>query len=321
MALARADGERAAKIAQRKPPKAIASRLDDSKALVDFHDADLGEAWARATLARTGQKDLASPDAIARALSLDGHDALRAPCPSHHVDQCWGTRGESLRASDDLVARIDKDLDVLASKGLHVVCVRSVVICANRLNEAAAKGRTRFQLDVEAMERLFLHGREVAGQDVIATCGKVGGYDFYDDQFVELAGRLRVTMCEGRARSEYRFPGLGTVAFVRDADASHTLVSLASLVGKWLRDTLMRRVVQFYRDRHEGELPDASGYHDPVTTKFIHATRLVRERHRVHDTCFERRRATLPNGEIEPTSERPKSSRRRPLAKEPKEAP
>ena len=37
--------------------------------------------------------------------------------------------------------------------------------------------------------------------------------------------------------------------------------------------------------------PDASGYYDPVTTRFIEATRLLRAQRSVPDGCFERRSA------------------------------
>ena len=71
---------------------------------------------------------------------------------------------------------------------------------------------------------------------------------------------------------------------------------MASMVGKWLREALMARIVRFYRG-HVPDLPDASGYHDPVTKGFVHATRLVRRREKVPNDCFERRR-------VEPASRR-----------------
>ena len=95
-------------------------------------------------------------------------------------------------------------------------------------------------------------------------------------------------MEEGRRRSEYAVPGLGRIAFVRDADDSHLLVSMASLVGKWVRDLLMARVVRYHRE-NDPDLPDASGYHDPVTTRFIEATRLARRKSALPDDCFTRK--------------------------------
>jgi hypothetical protein len=52
----------------------------------------------------------------------------------------------------------------------------------------------------------------------------------------------------------------------------------------------MARVVRFYRDG-QPDLPDASGYYDPVTTRFIDATSLSRAQREVPDICFERRGA------------------------------
>ena len=49
---------------------------------------------------------------------------------------------------------------------------------------------------------------------------------------------------------------------------------MASLVGKWVRDVLTARVVNYYR-ADDLELPEVSGYHDPVTTRFIRAIDLA----------------------------------------------
>ena len=137
------------------------------------------------------------------------------------------------------------------------------------------------------MERLTLAARADAGEDVLALCGKVGGFDFYSDRFGPLAGRLHVVLGEGRARSDYQFPGLGRLAFLRDAEEGHMLVGLASLVGKWVRDHLMRRITRYHR-AHLPDLPEASGYHDPVSNQFVDATKLLRKRLKVETQCFER---------------------------------
>jgi ribonuclease HII len=86
--------------------------------------------------------------------------------------------------------------------------------------------------------------------------------------------------------------GLGSIAFVRDADAKDLLVSMASLVGKWTRDLLMMRIVRYYREADPRlDLPAASGYHEAVTARFVSATRLLRKKHGIEDDCFERKRA------------------------------
>lgn len=273
----------------RAPRGALAKRLGDSKKLVSHGDVALGEAWARALVERGAGRSAAadSPDALIHAVSADDRATLRAPCPGHVEEQCWSADGESFSADGALLRSIHKDLDRLAAKGVEIVAVRSVILCARRLNDGVAAGKNRFVLDLHAMERLVLELREAADAEVTAVCGKVGGFGKYQGAFGPLGGRLHTVIEEGRARSAYRFPGVGEIAFVRDSDASDLCVALASMVGKYMREALMGRVARHYQRAIEG-LHGASGYHDPVTAAFVEATRLVRGARRVPDGCFER---------------------------------
>jgi ribonuclease HII len=274
--------------AERKARGALRTRLDDSKRLVCHGDTALGEAWARAIARRMGLPDPDGPDALVRFLCLDPPEVLRAPCPSAHAEQCWSAAGEGFTAGAELVETVARDLVKLEKQGVRILRVGCVVTCVRRLNDGIAKGLTRFHADLHAMERLALDARERTGCDVLATCGKVGGFDRYPAAFGPLNGRLHSVAEEGRKRSEYAVPGLGRIAFVRDADEKHMLVSMASLVGKWVRDLLTARVIRYHRVV-DPELPDASGYYDPVTTRFIDATRLARDRRGLPDDCFLRR--------------------------------
>jgi ribonuclease HII len=283
---AEATGDAAA-ILTRRPRGSLAARLGDSKRLVSFDDSALGEAWARAIAASSGLAALPStPEALIDFLSLDAAAALRALCPSHHEAQCWGTAGELFAADAGAVAAIARDLAKLEARGVRVKRARVAILCAKRLNDGVSRGSSRFDVDLHAMERLVLDAASAAGGEVVATCGKVGGYDRYGEAFARFT--LHTPVVEGRARSEYRVPGVGTVAFVRDAEDGHPLVAMASLVGKWVRDLLMRRIVRFHQ-RAAPDAPPASGYHDPVTTRFIAATALARRAARVDDECFVRR--------------------------------
>jgi ribonuclease HII len=278
--------EEGARVVTSRPRGAIAKRIGDSKKLVAFEDSALGEAWARAIVRRTGL-EAHTPEELLAALAIDDAAELRAPCPSHHTDLCWSALGEAFVSDEDAVRACEKDLDRLEKKGVHLRRARTSIVCTRRLNDGVARGLSRFDLDLHAMERLALAAKSDAGAEIYALCGKVGGFDFYPDRFAHLAGWLHTTLLEGRARSEYLVPGVGRLAFVRDADETHLIVGLASLVGKWARDHLMRRVVRFHKT-HEPDAPDASGYHDPITTKFIRATELVRKKLRVESACFER---------------------------------
>jgi len=308
--------EAGAKLATSRPRGAIKKRIGDSKKLVAFEDSGLGEAWARAIAARAGV-EARTPAELLRAIGLDEDDHLRAPCPTHHVDLCWNADGEGFVSDDAAVRRCAKDLAHLEARGVRVRRARVAVVCTRRLNDAVARGLSRFDVDLHTMERLALDAREHAGDDVYALCGKVGGFDFYGERFGPLAGRLHTVLCEGRARSEYQLPGVGRLAFVRDADESHLLVGLASLVGKWARDHLMRRVVRFHRV-HDEALPHASGYHDPVTTRFILASERIRKERRVDAKCFERAALGKRSADVDATSSRSQQERPSPAPKRPR---
>jgi len=289
---AEATNDAGLRIATKPARGGAASRLADSKQLVAYGNSALGEAWARALM-----PDAASPESLLESLFLDPMDVLQTPCPRDHMAQCWRA-GESFESTDEVLALVKKDTARLAKRGLRLVRAEVAFVCTRVLNDAAAKGRSRFVVDLNTMERLVLSARARVGSDLHAVCGKVGGFDRYGGQFGPLSRYLHVALVEGRARSEYKFPGVGTVAFVRDADASSSLVSLASLIGKWARDLLTARVIRHYRD-DDATLPNASGYHDPITARFVSGTALVRKRRNMPDDCFERTK--VDHG---PTSER-----------------
>lgn len=274
--------ERGERLLRRKLPRAIAELIGDSKDRVSHADVALGEAWARALV-----PDASGPNALFSALSLEGHERLHAPCPSHVKSQCWAFESEAFVADNELVSDAVRVLGELERRGVKVISAKSSVLCTERLNAAKVCGKNRFVADLHAMEALVLAHRERAGADVVAVCGKVGGMGDYSRFFGPLAGYLHVVLERRREHSAYRFPGVGELHFVQDADARDPLVMLASLVGKWVRELLMARVSRWY-GLGEGELP--SGYHDPVTARFVEQTALVRKRRSVPDTCFERAR-------------------------------
>lgn len=284
--LAEVDG-RGTRVLSRKLPKAIRADLDDSKRLISHADSRLGEGWARALCPSSA----ATPTALLESLLLEGHTALQSPCPSHVTTQCWGVDGESFQADDALCQRLTHHRRALEERGVRVLAVRSSVVCTKRLNQARARGVNRFVSDLHAMERLVVELSHAAAAEVHAVCGKVGGIHEYGKFFGPLGGRLHAVLGEGAARSSYRFPGLGELHFVRDADAADPLVMLASLVGKYVRELLMARIVRFYPSREEDAPP--SGYHDPVSAAFVKRTRRHRQQGRVPDDCFERSRDPL----------------------------
>jgi ribonuclease HII len=287
--LARVD-ERGRRTLSRKLPKAIRADLDDSKRLLSHTNVALGEAWAR--VLTTGPAT--SPAQLFEQLSLEGSSQLKKPCASHVAGQCWNAEAEVFQAEPSLLERVGKHREALEERGVELLSVRSSVVCTKQLNDAKGRGTNRFVSDLNAMESLVLDLRARAGADVEAVCGKVGGIAEYSKFFGPLSGRLHAILEEGRARSGYRFPGLGEIHFVRDADAADPLVSLASLIGKYVRELFMSRIGAHYLEANEAEERRPSGYHDPVTSEFVLRSALLRRRRNIPDHCFERERVSEP---------------------------
>jgi ribonuclease HII len=281
--------ERGRRTLSRKLPRAIRADLDDSKRLMSHTDVALGEAWARAL----SRSPVNSPAELFEQLSLEGSGKLKKRCESHVAGQCWNDRGEAFLAELADVQRVSKHREALAERGVELLSVRSSVVCTKHLNDAKQRGTNRFVADLNAMEHLVLELRAQAGGEIEAVCGKVGGIAEYSKFFGPLSGRLHAILGEGRARSGYRFPGLGELHFVRDADAADPLVSLASLVGKYVRELFMSRIGLHYSDR-ESEEKRPSGYHDPVTADFVLRSASLRQNRKIPDHCFERERAGEP---------------------------
>lgn len=280
--LAEADpaGER---FLSRKLPKRMREDLDDSKRLMTHTDVGLGEAWARAL---TGDR-ARSPAELFEQLSLEGSSRLQLPCPKAAHAMCWTVEREQFGADDAQCGRARAHLATFASRGVRILEVRSSVVCTGQLNENRERGINRFVSDLHAMERLVLKLRESAGAPVHAVCGKVGGIGEYAKFFGPLSGWLHATLVEGQAESAYHFPKLGRLRFVRDADAHAPLVMLASMVGKYVRELFMSRIAAHYPAEDEAR---PSGYHDPVTAKFVERTQLLRKKRQMPDRCFERER-------------------------------
>jgi len=279
--------EKGHKTVEKKARGSMKARIGDSKDLMKHGDIALGEAWSRVLCERDGH-DASSPDALVRAISFDTADALTARCPEHVQHQCWGHTTEPFVAEAALLRDVRKDLAKLDASGVRLIAAKSAIVCTKHLNTEIDRGKSRFHVDLHQMERLIMGFRERAGGDVLAVCGKVGGLMKYEPAFGPLSGRLVSILAEKREKSAYFFPGVGELRFVMDADAHDRLVSIASLVGKYLRELLMARIVHHYRQADE-TLPDASGYHDPVTTTFVDRTALIRKKRKVPADCFERR--------------------------------
>ncbi|HEX7479718.1 MAG TPA: hypothetical protein VF331_18085 [Polyangiales bacterium] len=260
--------------------------IDDSKQTSGFGKMAAAEGLALAVVEHLSGSVPQDADALLHALSLDGLLALRAPCPSASARQCWSAQ-LTLPAFGGDVAAGRVALTRLARSGVRVLVARSAIACAGVLNEQMRTLGSRTSIDLELFERLVLDARVRAGCDLAAILGMVGGIRDYPRHFQRLQEREIEVLQQDRKVASYRVAGVGSLSFEVDADARHLPVALASMIGKYVRELAMERQNRFYAAAQPG-LARASGYHDPVTRRFVEQTRALRVQLGVVDECFER---------------------------------
>lgn len=265
----------------------VSGIIDDSKVLCAHGDMARVEALVLAMLeAHLGARPR-SYDALHAAIGLQGDVELRRLCPEGaSPEMCFGFPLELPAFGGAPGPRERAAAESVRAAGMTLVAVRQAYACAKSLNAERAQGHSRFDVDLALMIELAASLSASAGSDLDVICGKVGGRKSYG---AALTARwpLVAPIAEAQAESSYRVPGVGVVRFTRDADASDPAVALASLYGKYARELSMARIHGFLAGEVEGLRP-ASGYHDPVTTRYIEATSLARRARGVADECFER---------------------------------
>lgn len=263
--------------------------IDDSKATAGFGQMALAEGLALALIESLTGALPTDIDALFDALLLDGPSALRTPCPAGSRPQCWSVSlalpcfGGDVEAGRQVLRK-------LAKAGLRPLHVRSALACTGSLNTRLRKGQSRVEVDLELMERLVLDARAQVAEDLRAICGMVGGIRNYTAKMRHFPLRGVTPARVPRPTLAYDVKDVGHVRFEIDADANHLPVALASMVGKYVRELAMERQNRFYR-QHDDSLAEVSGYHDPVTQRFIVASTALRASLGIDDACFRRQAA------------------------------
>jgi len=260
--------------------------VHDSKQTAGFGQMAWTESVVLSLLGSLHGKAPATFDELLTMISLDSIDLLMSPCPRSTHAQCWS---HALRlplfGGDATIGAAA--LEQLRRTGVEVTHARTALACAGRLNASYAMGGTRLSVDLGLFERLLLDARAQRDRDLHAICGMVGGIREYRAHFSVFARDAVMEGAHAKGRREYQVAGLGQVAFVVSADATHLPVGLASMVGKYVRELSMERQNQFYRE-HDASLKTGSGYHDPVTKGFVTASAQLRRRLNIVDACFAR---------------------------------
>ena len=264
--------------------------LTDSKETGGFGRMGFTESVALALLSRAHRSapPPATADDLIDRLWPDARSWLRAGCPDPRTArQCWAVDfrlpalGGDLAFGEDLLDRF------VGRSALRIVDVQSRLACVGQLNAKLAAGTNKLGVDLELFEALIgsVHARH--GASMLVICGMIGGIRDYAARFESFEPTRVRALATRRGQRRYAVDGIGEIRFEVDADARHLPVALASIVGKYVREICMRRIGEFYR-RGDPELKLASGYHDPVTTRFIASTETQRRRLGIVSDCFRR---------------------------------
>jgi ribonuclease HII len=269
--------------------RGLALGLTDSKETGGFGRMGFTESVALALIKRSAAELPASADAFLNMVSPGSRQRLRACCPdAPTAGQCWAIDlpvpafGGDASYGEELLDRL------VGRSSLRIVDVQSRIACAGVLNAKLAAGTNKLAVDLELFEDLIraVHARH--GSPLLAVCGMIGGLRDYASRLSRFEPQSVQPLAGRRGQRRYAIDGVGEVRFEVDADARHLPVALASIVGKYVREICMRRIGEFYQQGNP-ELKLASGYHDPVTTRFIDATEPSRRRLGIAPNCFRRR--------------------------------
>jgi len=263
----------------------------------DLRAADSKQLFSRATIASAERHTLSWLAAFGARAATHAELVSSICLPIPWATPCGGVEPEICapdgtplpRWSEDPPAPGPDDLRRrLEARGVRPLGVRSLVACAGALNAVLdAADANKLRLDFEMMLHLLTGIAEQYGGRLEAICGKVGSTRRYGPWIDRLGRYLWTALEETPAVSTYRVTGLGTVSFVRDGDASHLPVAVASMVGKYLRELAMARLNTALG---EGLTDSASGYRDPRTARFVERTARRRERLGLAERCFRRSR-------------------------------
>ena len=255
---------------------------DDSKKV--FSPGRLGPAEA-ATLSWLRAFGLRPPSFADLADAVVVPPPLRRPC--HLMPAYCAPSGTPLPvwASPKHMSSFDGE-EQLAKAGITPFAIRAFSICPGVYNTATdAGGINKFALDCRLMLTLIKQLSAAYDGEVLALCGKVGATRRYGP-WLENAGILLWSAEEEtRDISTYRIMPYGRISFIRDGDASHLPIAVASMVGKYLRELAMRDINTLLAPP---ESRPASGYRDTVTARFIEETEARREAIGIEPFCFTR---------------------------------
>lgn len=171
--------------------------------------------------------------------------------------------------------------------GVSPESVGSFMACAGALNlELQKTDANKMRLDFELMMKLAAKLTHSAGGESLVLCGKIGSTMRYGPWFENIDLSVDAVIRESREISTYRVSGIGEISFIRSGDSIHLPISVASMVGKYLRELAMERLNTTLGWTAKMR---SSGYRDRITARFVEETADIRRDVGLTSSCFTRR--------------------------------
>jgi ribonuclease HII len=188
----------------------------------------------------------------------------------------WADADDSERISDTPLLR-DQSAVIPVTVGLYAICPGLFNLATREM------GLNKFALDCRLMLKLFDHLSRGYDGEVLGLFGKVGSARKYGPWLQDANIGLWMAEEETRDISTYRIAPRRTVSFIRDGDAAHLPIAVASMIGKYARELAMHDLNTLLATPG---VRKTSGYHNHLTAVFVEKTKEKRAKIGLNDHCF-----------------------------------
>ncbi|MBN2716689.1 MAG: hypothetical protein JXX14_12615 [Deltaproteobacteria bacterium] len=212
---------------------------------------------------------------------------LKRPCPGQQQNMCRPAVSLSVPQFGASVPKITDEINArFNTAGIETLTCAAFTVCPGTFNQTLKdKNLNKLKLDFLLMLQLTDHIRRLYPcESVLALCGKVGGTRCYLPWFEFAKVHDATPIHEEHDESRYAVGTDFEIAFIKNSDALHLPVAVASMVGKYLRELQMTEINELLLpgEKH------VSGYRDTRTRAFIQRSAQKRLELGLPERCFSR---------------------------------
>lgn len=147
--------------------------------------------------------------------------------------------------------------------------VRTKILCPAIINKNKEAGMSKLNLDFRNFIEIASEVLKSRVGKVEVYAGKIGSRKAYGFEISSLLKADVTVVEESSSASIYKIGRNCRMGFVKDADELYPIVSIASIIGKYVREVFMESIRRYAYARGVEFDRSPSGYRDIVTKKFI----------------------------------------------------